>query len=142
MFAKKIKYTNFAGETREEEFFFHMSKTDIVQWQYSVNGGIDQLFKRIINKGDQHALIETVKDLIHRSYGEVSIDGKSFERKRDGRSLADDFEQTAAYDVLFMELITDDKAAAEFLNGLMPPDILSQLAKTSRLPDDAPSDTN
>lgn len=135
MFAKKITYTDFSGETRTEEFLFNMSKTDIVQWQYSVNGGIDELFKKVTNEGDQVALISLVKDLIHRAYGEKSIDGKKFEKRRNGVDLADEFEQTAAYDVLFMELCQNSDAAAEFMNGIMPSDLVAQLNAAPKLPD-------
>lgn len=135
MFAKKITYTDFSGETRTEEFLFNMSKTDIVQWQYSVKGGIDSLFKKVTNENDQPALISLMKDLIHRAYGEKSIDGKKFEKRRNGVDLADDFEQTAAYDVLFMELCQDSNAAAEFLNGIMPSDLVAQMNAAPKLPD-------
>lgn len=135
MFAKKITYTDFSGETRTEEFLFNMSKTDIVQWQYSIKGGIDSLFKKVTNENDQPALISLMKDLIHRAYGEKSIDGKKFEKRRNGVDLADDFEQTAAYDVLFMELCQDSNAAAEFLNGIMPSDLVAQMNAAPKLPD-------
>jgi hypothetical protein len=135
MFAKKITYTDFSGETRTEEFLFNMSKTDIVQWQYSVKGGIDALFKKVTNEGDQPALIALLKDLIHRAYGERSVDGKKFEKRRNGVDLADEFEQTAAYDVLFMELVQSDTAASEFLNGIMPPDLVAQMNAAPKLPD-------
>lgn len=125
MFAKKITYTDFSGETRTEEFLFNMSKTDIVQWQYSVKGGIDSLFKKVVNENDQTALVSLVKDLIHRAYGEKSLDGKKFEKRRNGVDLADDFEQTAAYDILFMELVSDAQAAAAFVNGIMPPELIA-----------------
>jgi hypothetical protein len=134
MYVKKITFTDFAGETRTEEFMFNMSKSDIIQWRYSVNGGIEEVFRRIIDKNDQSALMNMVKDLIHRSYGERSIDGKKFEKRRNGVDLADDFEQTAAYDALFMELITDQKATADFVNGLMPPDLVAELEKYPKLP--------
>lgn len=135
MFAKKIKYTNFAGETREEEFLFNMSKSDIVQWQYSVNGGIDELFKKVTNENDSVALIQLIKDLIHRAYGEKSLDGKRFEKRRNGVDLADEFEQTAAYDVLFMELLQNSDSAAAFINGIMPSDLVAQLNAAPKLPD-------
>ena len=134
MYVKKITFTDFAGETRTEEYMFNMSKSDIVQWRYSVNGGIEEVFRRIIDKNDQKALIGMVKDLIHRSYGERSIDGKKFEKRRDGVDLVDDFEQSAAYDALFMELITDSKAAADFVNGLMPAELVAELEKYPKLP--------
>lgn len=135
MFAKKITYTDFSGETRTEEFLFNMSKTDVVQWQFSVKGGIDSLFKKVVNENDQPTLISLMKDLIHRAYGERSIDGKKFEKKRNGVDLADEFEQTAAYDVLFMELISDAKSAAEFINGILPADLVAQMNAAPKLPD-------
>lgn len=134
MFTKKITYTDFAGETRTEEFMFNLSKADVIQWRFSVNGGIEEVFRRIIDKNDQNALVCLVKDLIHRSYGERSIDGKKFEKKRNGADLADEFEQTAAYDALFMELITDAKAAAAFVNGIMPADLVAEIEKLPKLP--------
>ena len=135
MFAKKITYTDFSGETRTEEFYFHMSKTDIVKWQYSVNGGIDELFKKVINTNDQSALIDLTTDLIHRAYGEKSVDGKRFEKRRNGVDLADAFEQTSAYDVLFMELVSNSEAASQFINGIMPPELVAQLDAAPKLPD-------
>lgn len=134
MFTKKITYTDFAGETRTEEFMFNLSKADVIQWRFSVNGGIEEVFRRVIDKNDQNALVGLVKDLIHRSYGERSIDGKKFEKRRNGVDLADEFEQTAAYDALFMQLITDAKAAADFVNGLMPADLVAEIEKLPKLP--------
>lgn len=128
MFTKKITYDDFAGERHTEAFQFNMTKAEVVEWQYSIKGGIHNLFEKIVKDNDQPALISMVKDLIRRSYGERSIDGKRFEKKRNGVPLFDDFEATPAYDALFMELIQDDKAAAEFINGLMPPDLVAQMA--------------
>jgi hypothetical protein len=128
MFKKTITYTDFFGDKRTEDFYFNMNKSEVVEWQYSVNGGINRLFEKIVNDGDQSLLVNMIKDLIRRSYGERSIDGKRFEKKRNGQYLFDDFEQTMAYDALFMELIQDEKAAADFINGLMPPDLVAQMA--------------
>ena len=128
MFKKTIKYKDFFGDERTEDFYFNMNKAEVVEWQYSVNGDINRLFEKIVNDGDQSLLVNMIKDLIRRSYGERSIDGKRFEKKRNGQFLFDDFEQTMAYEALFMELIQDEKAAAEFINGLMPPDLVAQMA--------------
>lgn len=133
MFTKKITYTDFAGETRTETFQFNMSKAEVVEWQYSIKGGIHSLFEKIVNDNDQPALISMIKDLIRRSYGEKSLDGRKFEKKRNGVPLFDDFEATPAYEALFMELITDDKEAANFINGLMPPDLVAQMAADKSL---------
>jgi hypothetical protein len=46
--------------------------------------------------------------------------------------LRDEFSQTAAYDVLFMELATNDKLAADFMIGIMPKD-LAKAAEAKQL---------
>ena len=59
--------------------------------------------------------------LILKSYGEKSLDGKSFIKvDSEGRPLSIAFSQTAAYDALFMELATDADKAAAFVNGILP----------------------
>ena len=69
-------------------------------------------------------MVKIFKDIILMSYGEKSFDGKRFV-KRD--EIRDGFAQTEAYSNLFMELITDDKAAAEFINGILPSDLQAEL---------------
>jgi hypothetical protein len=72
-------------------------------------------------------MIEIFKELIMKSYGELSDDGRRFIKIRDGHKLAEDFAQTAAYDELYMQLATDDKKAADFINGVIPKDLAKQV---------------
>ena len=70
---------------------------------------------------DNVKLVDIFKDLIRRSYGEISPDGRRFCKTDDnGRPLFQQFEETEAYSILFMELATDDKKAAEFIKGIIP----------------------
>ena len=62
-------------------------------------------------------LIDLFKDLILRSYGEKSADGRRFIKSKE---LSTAFSQTEAYSELFMELVTDAEKAAEFVNGITP----------------------
>lgn len=124
MLTKPITYTDFNGVERTEEFFFHLSKADLVEMQLSVKGGLDAMIKRIVNATNEPELIKMFKELILKSYGEPSADGRSFVKfAPDGHRLADDFAQTAAYSVLFMELATNAEAAAKFVNGITPADV-------------------
>ncbi|MDO4845861.1 MAG: hypothetical protein Q3977_04525, partial [Oscillospiraceae bacterium] len=72
---------------------------------------------------DGKRIMETIKDLILRSYGEKSTDGKRFVKTAEMR---DTFAQTEAYSDLFMELVTDAEKAAEFVNGIIPKDVAAQ----------------
>jgi hypothetical protein len=140
MFTKEITYTDYAGETRKQDFQFNLTTSEVVKLQYSINGGIDEFLKQMINKNDQVALVEFVTTIIRAAYGEKSVDGSKFVKVSNGHKLVEDFEQTPAYDSLFMELITDSKAAAEFINGIFPPDLVAKL--NSQLPDGLPTDIN
>lgn len=126
MLEKKITYTDYNGVERTESFFFNLSKAELMEMQLSQNGGLDAMLYRIIEAKDQPALIKTFKELILKSFGVKSDDGKRFIKSQE---LRDAFEQTEAYATLFMELATDDKAASDFVNNVIPKDLAKELEK-------------
>lgn len=125
MLKKRIKYTDYNGEEREEDFYFNLSKAEIVEMELSTEGGLKNLIERITDTRDMPQLIALFKKLIKMSYGEKSPDGKRFIKSEE---LSDAFTQTDAYSELFMELATDDNAASEFVNGIVPPDLAKEAA--------------
>ena len=80
-------------------------------------GGLSATLKRIDDAQDTASIIKEFKDILFKSYGEKSDDGKRFVKSK---ALSEAFSQTEAYSKLFMELATNADAAAEFINGLMP----------------------
>lgn len=117
MFKKTINYTDFDGNERTEDFYFNLSKAELTEMELSSDGGMEKLINKIIAEQDNKRIIAIFKDLILRSYGEKSLDGKRFIKTQE---LRDSFEQTEAYSELFMELATDADAAAAFVNGILP----------------------
>ena len=117
MIKKRITYTDFNGEERTEDFYFNLTKAELAEMENSVDGGFSAYLQKI---KDAQNLPELFKDLILRSYGEKSADGRRFIKKRNGENLSDIFESTEAYSVLFMELAQNADAAAEFVNGVVP----------------------
>lgn len=121
MLKKTIKYTDFNGVAMEEDFFFNISKAELTELQLATPGGYGAYIEKIVAAKDVPTLSKLFKELILMSYGEKSADGKRFVKTApDGHKLADDFVQTEAYSELYMELVTDDKAAAAFVNGIIP----------------------
>ena len=49
MLKKTITYTDFNGEKREEDFYFHFSRAEILEKELSVEGGLGAMLRRIIN---------------------------------------------------------------------------------------------
>lgn len=117
MIKKTIKYVDYNGNEREEDFYFNINKAEAVEMQARVGGELDGFIKRIIAEKDMERLVGFFKDLILMSYGRKSLDGRRFEKSKE---LSDEFSQTEAFPVLFMELANDADKAAEFVNGIVP----------------------
>lgn len=121
MIKRTITYTDFNGVSRTETFCFHLSQAETIEFECSESGGITKLIEKIIATKDTTKLVNIFKDLIRRAYGEISPDGRRFRKTDDnGRPLFDQFAETEAYSILFMELATDEAKATEFINGIIP----------------------
>lgn len=117
MLVKKVKYTDYKGNQREEELYFNLSKAEVAEMELSHQGGLSEKINRIVATQDSKEIIDLFKDLIVKSYGVVSDDGRRF-IKND--KLREEFVQTEAYSELFMELASDADEAAKFVNGIIP----------------------
>ena len=130
MFKKTIKYTDFDGIERKEDFYFNLTKAELLEMQMSIEGGLRGHLERIIKSQSQPELIKMFKDIIMTAYGEKSPDGKRFLKSDEIRR---NFECTEAYSELFMELATNSDAAAEFVNALLPNDFKATPEERDRI---------
>jgi hypothetical protein len=112
-----ITYTDFDGNERTEDFYFNMTKAELIEMNLEVAGGMEERLRKIVAAKDQVQIIAAFKDLICRAYGEKSPDGKRFVKSKE---LTDAFIQTEAYSDLFMRLATDAEAATRFVNNILP----------------------
>ena len=117
MLAKKITYTDFNGVERTETFYFNLTKAELTKLQLTYPGGFSEHIEEVIDAKDQARIIELFDDIIELSYGEKSEDGKRLVKSVE---LSKAFKETPAYDELFMELVSDERAAANFVNAMMP----------------------
>lgn len=124
MLKKTITYTDYNGVERKEDFYFNLSKAEIMEMEMSTSGGLTEMISKIVAAQDTPAIIKLFKDLVLKAYGEKSLDGKKFVKvDENGNPLSRQFAQTEAYSVLFMELATDAEAASAFVNGIVPADV-------------------
>ena len=129
MLKKTITYTDYNDVERTEDLYFNLNKAEIMEMELSVSGGLTTMIKRVVAAQEAPEIIKVFKDLILRSYGVKSDDGKRF-IKND--KLRDEFSQTEAYSIVFMELATDPDAAAAFIEGIIPKDAAEELAKMDK----------
>ena len=120
MLKKTINYTDYNGAQRTEDFYFNLTKAEIMEMELSTTGGLAGMIERVVASQDAPAIIKIFKELVLKAYGEKSPDGKRFMKSEE---LSTAFSQTEAYSILFMELATDSDAAAKFVNGIIPADV-------------------
>lgn len=120
MLKKLIKYVDYDGRERSENFYFYLNKAELMEMELGVDGGMQQMIQLIIDKQDIPKIMNAFKTIILKAYGEKSPDGRRFIKSE---ALSTAFSQTEAYSNLYMELVTDAKAAAAFINGIVPEEV-------------------
>lgn len=122
MLCEPITYTDFDGNVHENEpFYFNISRPEIADLQFSTPGGLRAHIQRIMKTEDLNEIYSLFKEIVLKSYGVKTPDGKSFVKVDEhGRSLGDLFQYHAAYEVLFEKLISDDESIAAFINEVTP----------------------
>lgn len=124
MLKESITYTDFNGLERTEDFRFNLTKTELTRMETSKSGSLSALLTKIVNAKDMPDILEAIEMLILKSYGEISADGKRFDKSD---KLSEDFSHTAAYDALFEKMINDDEYAYKFILGIMPTELAEQV---------------
>ena len=125
MIKKTITYEDYNGKEHTEDFYFHLSETELARMEMQETqilnneaiGGLNARINAIIESGSGRLILEVFDDLLKKSYGVRSEDGSKF---RKSEEAWEDFHSSGAYDVFFMELVTDADSAAEFVNGIIP----------------------
>lgn len=124
MLKKTVTYVDYNGTERTEDFYFNLSKAEIMEMEMGTTGGLAEMIKKVVDAKDAPAIIKIFKDLVLKAYGEKSLDGRRFIKSEE---LSNEFSQTEAYAQIFMELATDADKASEFVKGIIPADIEKQL---------------
>ena len=129
MLKKEITYVDYFGKERKETSYFNLSKGEISRDFLRTEGSLVEKLKTIVDAKNNADIIDTFENLIRKSYGEISEDGRRFIKKDDnGRELFEKFKETPAYDILFMELLSDEKNAVEFVKGVLDPELQKEVA--------------
>lgn len=117
MFVKKITYVDYNGEERTDECRFHLSPAELTELECMTPGGLKATLETYIEKKDTTGVMEFFKKLVKMSYGVKSPDGRRFMKSEE---IWREFSETEAYVELFMQLVTDETAAKEFAEKVIP----------------------
>jgi hypothetical protein len=139
MLKKTITYTDYEGVSRTEDFYFNLSKAEVIKWlTTSGDYTLDKVLVRLSTERNGKEIMKIFEDMIKMSYGRKSLDGRRFEKSDE---IWEDFYQTEAYSELFSELVQDAKVAADFINSLIPKEMSEGIAKiVKENPDSIPAE--
>lgn len=116
MIKKTITYSDYNGNSYTEDFYFNLSKGELIEMECGVKGGLTKKLEAISKSSDPTLIMPMFKEIILKSYGKKSDDGKRFIKSQE---IVDEFVQSEAYSELMVELMRDENAASNFVNGLV-----------------------
>lgn len=123
MFKKSITFPDLDGKPVTEDFYFNLSKIELAEMSIIDGGTLADRIKLVSMSSEAADVYPVLKEIILASVGRRSIDGKRFVKSEDIRN---DFLQTNAYETMIFELLRDAKTSAEFMNGVLPTDLVEQ----------------
>lgn len=120
MLKKTITYTDYNDNERTEDFYFSLSKPELIRMETSQEGGYSALLDKIIKSKDVPFIMENFEKIIAKAYGIKSEDGRQIKKSDD---ISDSFMQSPAYDVLLTEILTNPEELKTFITKILPADM-------------------
>lgn len=117
MYKKEIEFEDFNGVKRVGDFYFNLTEQELHKLELSYPGGYAESLAQLVKSQDGKAIMQAFEDLILTAYGEKSPDGMYFNKSKE---IAQRFKCTAAYSELFMSIVYNPEAAADFMNHIIP----------------------
>lgn len=117
MYKKNITYVDYDGNTRTEEHCFNLNQTELKEMELNTPGGFGAKVEKIIAALDMPEIYAIFKDIVSKSYGVKSPDGRKLVKSPE---VFLEFSQTEAYNVFMEEITSNAEAAATFINAIIP----------------------
>ena len=118
MVKKTIKYTDYNGVEREEDFYFHLNSREIIQMEHGdPSGSLMKKIEGIVNNQDVYDILDTIEWFVRKAYGVRSEDGRGFRKTEED---VEAFLQSAAYEEFYVSFLEDPEGAANFIESLIP----------------------
>lgn len=136
MITRTIPYTDYNGIQRKEKFYFDLTQFEATEIALELPDGIveelsedgtnqQQTAIHLMEKLGRKGVMDFIKKIVLKSYGVKSTDGRRFIKSEE---LSTEFSQTPAFSAFMMKLMTDDKEASSFINGVIPAELAAQMA--------------
>lgn len=146
MLKKTVTYEDFNGVSQTEDVFFNLTKTELIEMAMDLPDGVsesvgndpnnideDKAVSKLMETMGNKGILKFIKDLVLKSYGIKSEDGRRFMKvDENGKALSIEFSQTMAFEAIIDEFMSNDIAAANFVNGVIPSSLANKLPNTKK----------
>lgn len=127
MIKKTLSFEGHDGKKYNEDYYFHLSKSDLVEMKlYLEETGLDDYFKKISASSKASVVLPHFKDIVSKCIGVMSEDGRRHDKRNGDVWL--EFTQTPAYSEFFMWLLENPVDAAKFFTAILPKDMQDEAA--------------
>lgn len=148
MYKKTITYKDFDNKERVEDLYFNLTKTELIDFALEMpdnvsdsmasdSEGTDEskALTKVMSAFTSKSIFKFLKDLILKSYGVRKDEGRRFAKiDENGKPLSVEFAETMAFEAIMDEFLSDDKAAADFVNAVIPSNIADKMPNIKALP--------
>lgn len=125
MYIKELTCNDYDGETYTTTLYFNLNEAELIDLEIDRGPkGIEGYLDKIQTAKDKGEAIRFVKEIIRKSYGIKSEDGRRF-IKTD--QIWEEFSQTAVYPALFSLLMTSEVELEAFMRGVVPKNVRQQM---------------
>lgn len=126
MIKQEIEYEDFDGVKHVETHYFHLSKKKLMTLT-GQGADFQAKLERIGKSANGAEIMQTFTEIVGHAYGErVEDDASAF---RQSPEISARFLDSLAFESFLMKLITDVNFAVNFVNGILPKDLLELAAK-------------
>ena len=123
MIRETVSYVDYNGTPRTEDLYFNLNESEMVELEIMTPGGFGSILENAIKTNDTKLMMKIFKDLIMKSYGIKSPDGRRFIKSAE---ISEEFSQTEAYNEFFMSLLTNAEKASGFVNNIFDSKMLKK----------------
>jgi hypothetical protein len=129
--SKTVTFEGYDGKKYTEEYFFHMTKADLIEMKlYLEETGLDDYFRKISASDKASVVLPHFKDIVSKCIGVMSEDGRRHDKRNGDVWL--EFIQTPAYSEFFTWLLENPTDAAKFFTGILPKELQDEAVEAQK----------
>lgn len=133
MIKKPITYEDYHGNTITEDFYFNLTKLEMMEMEIDFEGGLSAHIERLTQTTAGAEAYHLFKDIVLKAYGEKSDDGKLFVKIDDnGAPLSRKFEMSPALAELIFSFLKNGNEAADFVRGVLPAKLVAEAEQEAK----------